>query len=139
MIPVTYRNRGTRMETQIKHVEPRLINSIKTPVQHRSFRGTHFLILENILLRWFDGKIVGRQQNSNLQFIETIDPSSVCLVWKNVEKTKKTWNRRSTICDIFHISFQLQLLFCVSNVVYLQDDQISIIKHFSWTKSEFWK
>ena len=48
--------------------------------------------------------------------------------------------RRNTLSNIFYWNTTSQLPFCISNVVYLTDLQMSIFKHFSVhsVKSEFW-
>ena len=91
-------------------MEPLLINSIKTPAQHRSFRGTQFLILENILLRSFDGKTVRRQQNSNLLFIETTDLSSVVLMSKMLKRPRKN-EIEGVLSAIFFIETTITVLY----------------------------
>ena len=48
--------------------------------------------------------------------------------WKY--RTKKIWKKRNTISNICHQNIALRLLFCVPNVVYLYDLQMSIVKHF---------
>ena len=52
---------------------------------------------------------------------------------------KETWNRRNKICNICHWNTALRLRFCVLNVVYFYDHQMSIVKYFSVDsiKSEF--